>query len=86
MEFLRKIFKSTIVTPVAKQERCNCHVIICGARTMESHGACEAVWILERVVAMIPRCTILSDSELVGETVPRSNWALGDSIDAILFE
>jgi len=46
-------------------------------------GTVQAVGILERVVAVIPRCLVLNRAEGVGVDVVGGNGALGDTIHSI---
>ena len=53
---------------------------------MESHRASKAIGVLQRIVAMIPRCAILGDIECISEAVAASNWALSYAVNSIHFK
>lgn len=37
-------------------------------------------------MTVVPRCAVLSDSKLVRIVISRSNWALSDGVDSVMFE
>ena len=86
MKFLGKVFEGAVVAPVAEEEWCDGFVIVTCTGTMESHWASKAIRVLERVVAVIPGCTVLGHPELVSEAVASGDWALGDAVDAVVLK
>ena len=81
-----KVLESTVVTPVTKKEWRECNIIIGRAGSVESHRARKAIRVLQRVVAMIPRCAILGDIKGIGKAVAASNWALRYAVNSIHFK
>ena len=81
-----EIFKGAVVAPITEEVWIQGDVKIPSMRTMECHWAKKAISVLQGVVAVIPGCAILSDSELVGKAVSRSDGTLCDGIDAIVLE
>ena len=53
---------------------------------MESHRASKAIRVLQRIVAMIPRCAILGDIECIREAVAASNWTLRYAVNSVHFK
>ena len=78
-----KVRECTIVAPIADQEGGKSLFIIRRAWSVECHWACKAIWVLQRIMTMIPGTPILSDVKLVGKAISRGNWALCHSIDSI---
>ena len=74
------------MTPVTEEERRECNIIIRRAGPVKSHRASEAIRVLQRIVAMIPRCAILGDIECISEAVAGSNWALRYAVNSIHFK
>jgi len=74
------------VTPVTKQVRVKSNIVIAWAGSMEGYWAGKAIGILERVMTVVPRSTVLSDPEFVCERISWSNGTLSDSVDTIIFE
>ena len=74
------------MAPITEEEWIQGDVEVTRMRTMEGDGASKAICVLQGVMAVIPGSTILSDSELVGKTVSRSDGTLCDGIDAIVLE
>lgn len=85
-KLLCEIFEGAVVAPITEEIRIQGDVKITRMRTMKCHGAKKAISVLQGIVAVIPGCAILSDSELVCKAVPRSDGALCDGIDAIVLE
>ena len=80
------VLESTVVTPVTEEEWFECNVIIRGAGSVESHRTSKTISVLQRVVAMIPRCAILGNIEYISKAVAVSNWALRYAVNSIHFK
>lgn len=74
------------MTPVTEEEWIECNIIIRRAGSVESYRASKAISVLQRVVAVIPRCAILGDVERISKAVAVSNWALRYAVNSIHFK
>ena len=52
---------------------------------MNEQRANDAIWVLERIMTVVPGMSILSRFEIVCVSFIRSNWTLRHSIDSISF-
>ena len=80
------VFESTVVTPVAEEIGVKGNVKVVRVGTMECDWAGETIGVLERIMAVIPRCAVLCNAELVREVIFGGNGALCDSVDSIVLE
>ncbi len=80
-----EILECTPVAPVTHQYRIQCFIPVSTVGTVNEQRASEAIWILERVVAVIPGMSVLSRLEVVCVGLTRGNWTLRHAVDSISF-
>src|SRR5690349_20322151 len=74
------VLESTAVVPVGNDDWISTLVIVCRGRPKDGYGYEDAVGVLKRVVAVVPRCAVLSRPESVCESFLGSNWTLRHAV------
>lgn len=86
LEFGLEMHETTFVVPVSHENWINWVIKVSCCRPVDGQRPQHAITVLQRVMAVIPGCSILPGREFVREMVSRRYWALGDCIDTVMFE
>lgn len=73
------------MAPIVYQYRVPCFVPISTGGAMNKQRTCDSIRVLERVVAVIPRMTVLHCLKVVCVGIVRSNGTLRNTVDPISF-
>ena len=82
-EFDLEVLESTPVAPIAYEYRVPCFVPIGTCGTMNEQWTSNTVWILKRVMTVVPGMAVLGCLEVVCVSVISSNRTLRDAIDSV---
>lgn len=85
-QFCLEMHETTFVIPVSHENRIDWVIKLRRRRPVDGHRPQHAITILQRVMTVIPGCSILPGREFVGKMITRRDGALGNRIDTVIFK
>jgi hypothetical protein len=84
-QFLMHQGESRRMNPVGENDGSQSFIPIFTGRTVDEKGTSSSISILQAVMGVVPRMTVLLGGEVVGIGIPLSNGALSNTVDTIHF-
>ena len=85
-EFFLEMLETTFVVPVSHENGINWVVKVFRRRPEDCQRPQHAIAILQRVMTVIPGCSILPGRKFVGKMISWRDRALGNRIDTVMFK
>lgn len=86
VQFFLEIHERTSMIPITHQNGIYRPIEVRRRWPVDSQRSQHAITILQRIMTMVPRCSVLYGLEFVCESIPCRDRALRNRIDAVMFK